>query len=141
MAISGERVIVNSPTAPKAVGPYSQAVKFGNFVFLSGSIPLDPQTGEVVGTDIKTQTEQVIKNIEAVLSVVDSGLFQIVKSTVFLKNMDDFAGMNEVYSKYFTIDPPARSTIEVARLPKDCLVEIEVIAILPNKSTPLGSSI
>ena len=120
-----DRIVVNVPTAPAAVGPYSQAIKSGGFIFLSGQIPLDPKSGEVVGADATAQTEQVIKNIAALLEATGSGLYQIVKTTVFLKNMDDFNAMNQVYSRYFSFEPPARSTIEVARLPKDVLVEIE----------------
>ncbi len=116
--INNDRVIVASPLAPRAVGPYSQAVKFGNMVFCSGQIPLDPQTGEVVGTDVATQTERVLQNLEAVLQVIDSGLFQVVKTTVYLKSLDDFSEMNAVYAKYFPVDPPARATVEVSRLPK-----------------------
>ena len=123
-----DRIVVNVPTAPAAVGPYSQAIKSGGFIFLSGQIPLDPKSGDVVGADAATQTEQVIKNIAALLEATGSGLYQIVKTTVFLKNMEDFKAMNEVYSKHFFFEPPARSTVEVARLPKDVLVEIECTA-------------
>ena len=132
-----DRIVVNVPTAPAAVGPYSQAIKSGGFIFLSGQIPLDPKTGDVVGADATAQTEQVIKNISALLEATGSGLYQIVKTTVFLKNMEDFKAMNEVYSKYFSFEPPARSTIEVARLPKDVLVEIECTAhCAPLETSP-----
>jgi len=131
--INNERVIVASPLAPKAVGPYSQAVKFGNMIFCSGSIPLHPETGEVVGHDAATQTEQVLKNLEAVLQVVDSGLFQVVKTTVYMTSLDDFAEMNAVYAKFFPVDPPARATVEVSRLPKGVLVEIDCIAVMPQR--------
>jgi 2-iminobutanoate/2-iminopropanoate deaminase len=136
--ISNERVIVSSSLAPKAVGPYSQAVKFGNVIYCSGQIPLDPKTGEVVGTDVATQTAQVLKNLEHVLNVVESGLYQVLKTTVYLTNLDDFAEMNEVYAGFFRVDPPARATVEVSRLPKGVLVEIDCIAALPNRLT--GSS-
>ena len=141
--ISTDRVIVASPNAPAAVGPYSQAIKAGNLVFCSGQIPLDAKSGAVVGSDVATQTVQVLKNLEAVLDVVGSGLFQVVKTTVYLKNMEDFAAMNAVYAKYFQIDPPARATVEVSRLPKDVLVEIDCIAIIPTRSSgpALGPSI
>lgn len=143
--INTERVIVSSPLAPKAVGPYSQAVKFGNMIFCSGQIPLHPDTGEIVGSDVASQTEQVLKNLEAVLGVVDSGLFQVVKTTVYLKSMDDFPEMNAVYAKHFPVDPPARATVEVSRLPKDVLVEIDCIAILPQKiasgTSQIGTSL
>ncbi len=139
--LNAERVVVDSPLAPKAVGPYSQAIKVGNMIFCSGSIPLDPASGEVVGTDVATQTEQVLKNLEAVLQVVDSGLFQVAKTTVYLKNMEDFPAMNEVYAKFFQVDPPARATVEVARLPKDVLVEIDCIAIVPERASSGGPKI
>jgi 2-iminobutanoate/2-iminopropanoate deaminase len=126
-SIGSDRTVISSPTAPAAVGPYSQGIKAGPFIFLSGQIPLDPKTGLIVGATIEEQTERVIQNIIAVLDVVNSGLFQVVKATVFLKDLNDFDGMNRVYSKYFEVNPPARSTIQVARLPKDSLVEIEVI--------------
>lgn len=142
--INNDRVIVASPLAPQAVGPYSQAVKFGNFVFCSGQIPLDPATGEVVGSDVAIQTDRVLKNLEAVLQVVDSGLFQVVKTTVYLTSLDDFADMNEVYARYFPVDPPARATVEVSRLPKGVMVEIDCIAIISPRvaaaGTPLGST-
>ncbi len=118
---------VNTNNAPKAVGPYSQAVTSKGFVFCSGQIGLDPETGEMVGNDIESQTNQVIKNLNAVLIEADSSLDQVIKTTCFLKNMDDYAKFNEVYAKSFT-QHPARSTVEVSRLPKDALVEIEAIA-------------
>lgn len=139
--LNSERVVVDSPLAPKAVGPYSQAIKVGNMIFCSGSIPLDPASGKVVGTDVATQTEQVLKNLEAVLQIVDSGLFQVAKTTVYLKNMEDFPAMNEVYAKFFQVDPPARATVEVARLPKDVLVEIDCIAIVPERASSGGPKI
>lgn len=131
--LTNDRVVVVSPNAPAAVGPYSQAIKVGNLIFCSGQIPLDPASGQVVGTDVATQTDQVLKNLRAVLEVANSGLFQVVKTTVYLKNMGDFAAMNEVYARYFSMDPPARATVEVARLPKDVLVEIDCIAVMPNR--------
>ena len=133
------KIIVSSPNAPKAVGPYSQAVKIGNMIFCSGQIPLDPATGEVVGTDITAQTHRVLKNLQGLLDVTGSGLFQVVKTTVFLQNMEDFAAMNAVYSQYFTVDPPARSTIQVARLPTDVLVEVEAIAVQPQREIGPGA--
>ena len=136
--ISNERIIVESPMAPKAVGPYSQAIKVSNMIFCSGQIPLDPETGEVVGTDVATQTMQVLKNLEAVLLVVSSGLYQVAKTTVYMTSLDDFAEMNAVYAKYFSVEPPARATVEVSRLPKGVLVEIDCIAVIPEKSMPAG---
>lgn len=139
--LSTDKVVVSSPQAPAAVGPYSQAIKYGNLIFCSGQIPLDPKTGEVVGTDVATQTEQVLQNLSAVLDVTGSGLFQVAKTTVYLKNIQDFAAMNEVYAKHFPVDPPARATVEVARLPKDVLVEIDCIAILPQRTSSPSPSL
>lgn len=137
--LTGERVVVSTPAAPAAVGPYSQAIKVGNVVFCSGQIPLSPKTGEVVSGDVGVQTDQVLQNLSAVLDVTGSGLFQVVKTTVYLKNMSDFAAMNEVYARHFPVDPPARATVEVARLPKDVLVEIDCIAVIPNRGgTPIA---
>ena len=124
---------VRTQGAPQAIGPYSQAIKSGGFLFASGQIALDPASGNVVGGGIVEQTEQVIKNVSGVLAAGGTSLDKVVKTTVFLKDMNDFAKMNETYARYFSGDgkvPPARSTVEVARLPKDSLVEIEVIALL-----------
>ena len=120
--------IVKSDKAPAAVGPYSQAVITGNLVFCAGQIPLDPATGNVVAGGIEEQARRVLENIKAVLAGAGTTLNKVVKATVFLKDMNDFAGMNKVYSEYFTSNFPARSTLQVARIPKDCLVEIEVVA-------------
>lgn len=116
--------------APKAIGPYSQAVKVGNFIFISGQIPIDPDTGEVIDGDIKEQTKRVLENIKGILESVSCSLNNVVKTTVFLKNLDDFSAMNEIYATYFPENPPARSTIEVSRLPKGVSIEIEAIAII-----------
>jgi len=113
---------------PKPIGPYSQAVKLNGFIFLSGQVALDPKTNEFAGGTIAQQTERVMENIRAILEAAGSNLHHVVKTIVFLKNLNDFAAMNEVYGKFFKAAPPARSTVEVARLPKDALVEIEVIA-------------
>lgn len=115
--------------APQAIGPYSQAIRAGGFVFVSGQIAIDPATGNVIGGSAAEQTERVMQNLAAILGAAGSGLEKVVKSTVFLKSMADFASMNEVYGRYFKAAPPARSTVEVARLPKDVLVEIDVIAL------------
>jgi len=123
------REVVSTPDAPKAIGPYSQAIKAGGFVFTAGQVALDPATGQVVPGDIAEQTERVMKNLAAVLQAAGSGLEKVARCTVFLKSMNDFAAMNEVYARYFTAAPPARSTVEVARLPKDALVEIDLIAL------------
>jgi 2-iminobutanoate/2-iminopropanoate deaminase len=123
------REIISTKDAPQAIGPYSQAVRANGFVFASGQIALDPTTQQVVPGDVSAQTDRVLRNLSEILEAAGSGLGKVVRSTVFLKNMNDFAAMNQVYGKYFSSAPPARSTVEVARLPKDVLVEIDVIAI------------
>jgi 2-iminobutanoate/2-iminopropanoate deaminase len=121
--------IIRTSNAPAAIGPYSQAVRAGGFVFASGQIPIDPRTGEFVPGGIREQTEQVLRNLSALLEAAGSSLDQVVKTTVFLADMNDFAAMNEVYGRYFSEDaPPARATVQAARLPRDARVEIEVIA-------------
>jgi 2-iminobutanoate/2-iminopropanoate deaminase len=115
---------------PKPIGPYSQAVKANGFLFVSGQVALDPKTGEMTGVDIRLQTERVLENVRGVVEAAGSKLSHVLKTTVFLKDMNDFAAMNEVYGRYFTAAPPARSTVQAARLPKDALVEIEVIALI-----------
>lgn len=122
--------VVLTDRGPKPIGPYSQAIKSGGFLFASGQVALDPATNEFVSGDIAKQTERVLENVKGILEAAGSSLHRVVKTTVFLKNMSEFAAMNEVYAKYFPLAPPARSTVEVARLPKDALVEIEVIATL-----------
>jgi len=123
------RDIIATGRGPKAIGPYSQGIKANGFVFLSGQIPLDPATQQIVAGEIAAQTERVLQNIAGILEAAGTSLARVVKTTVFLKNMSDFGAMNEVYGRYFSSDPPARSTVEVARLPKDVLVEIEVVAL------------
>lgn len=125
-----QKEIVATENAPGAIGPYSQAVKAGEFVFVSGQIPIDPATGNFVSEDVAEQTEQVFKNLNAVLEAAGSSLKNVVKTTVFLADMNDFARMNEVYARFFTENYPARATVEAARLPKDARVEIEAIALL-----------
>ena len=122
--------IIATDRAPHAIGPYSQAVRAGNLVFASGQIPIDPATGEFVAGGIAEQTEQVLRNLTAVFEAAGTGLDQVVKTTVFLANMDDFAVMNEVYGRFFGGEPPARATVEAARLPRDARVEIEAIAVV-----------
>jgi 2-iminobutanoate/2-iminopropanoate deaminase len=124
-----KREIVATDKAPKAIGPYSQAVRAGGLVFLSGQIPLDPATGQLVPGDVQVQTERVIENLKAVLEAAGSSLDRVVKTTVFLKDMNDFAAMNEVYARYFGKTVPARATVQAARLPKDVSVEIDAIAL------------
>ncbi|MDR2655046.1 MAG: RidA family protein [Oscillospiraceae bacterium] len=121
--------IISTRNAPGAIGPYSQAVKAGGFVFASGQIPLNPATGAIEAQDIAGQVTQVLENVRAVLEAAGTGLEKVVKTTVFLRNMGDFAAMNEIYASFFRKDCPARSAVEVAALPKGALVEIEVIAI------------
>jgi 2-iminobutanoate/2-iminopropanoate deaminase len=116
-------------SAPGAIGPYSQAVGAGGFVFASGQIPIDPATGEFVAGGVAEQTEQVLRNLAEVLKAAGCGLEDVVKTTVFLADMNDFAAMNEAYGRHFESDPPARSTVQAARLPRDARVEIDVIAI------------
>jgi len=123
------REVITTPDAPKAIGPYSQAIKAGGFVFTAGQVALDPATAQVVPGDVAAQTERVMKNLAAILHAAGSSMEEVVRCGVFLKSMNDFAAMNEVYGRYFTAAPPARSTVEVTRLPKDVLVEIDVIAL------------
>lgn len=123
------REIIKTSNAPAAIGPYSQAVRAAGFIFVSGQIPIDPQTGEFVPGGIAEQTEQVLRNLRAVLEAAGSSLAQVVKTTVFLADMNDFAAMNEVYARYFSEEAPARATVQAARLPRDARVEIEVIAL------------
>ncbi len=123
------REIISTKDAPEAIGPYSQAIKANGFVFVSGQIAIDPATQQVIAGDVAAQTDRVLRNLSEILEAAETGLGKVVRSTVFLKNMSDFAAMNEVYAKYFSTAPPARSTVEVARLPKDVLVEIDVIAL------------
>jgi len=123
------REVIFTEKGPKAIGPYSQAIKANGFIFTSGQIAIDPATQQVVTGDVAAQTDRVLRNLSEILEAAGSGLGKVLRSTVFLKNMDDFATMNAVYGKYFSTAPPARSTVEVARLPKDVLVEIDVIAL------------
>jgi 2-iminobutanoate/2-iminopropanoate deaminase len=123
------RDVVLTPQAPKPIGPYSQAIKANGFVFISGQVGFDPASGNIVSGGIEQQTEQVLKNLSAVLAAAGSSWEKVVKTTVFLKDMNEFGAMNEVYGKFCMSAPPARSTVEVARLPKDVAVEIDVIAL------------
>ena len=123
-----DKKVVSTDAAPKAIGPYSQAVIANGFAFLSGQIPLNPATNTIIDGDIAAQTGQVLENLKAVLAACGSSLDQVVKTTVFLKDMSEFAKMNEVYARHFTHNPPARATVEAARLPRDVRVEIECIA-------------
>jgi 2-iminobutanoate/2-iminopropanoate deaminase len=123
------REVVSTENAPKPIGPYSQAIKANGFIFLSGQTPLDPATQQLVTGGIAEQTERTLKNLEGVLKASGSSLEKVVRCGVFLKDMNDFAAMNEVYGKFFKSNPPARTTVQAARLPKDCLVEIDATAM------------
>ena len=120
--------IIQTPAAPAAIGPYSQAVRHAGLVFLSGQIPLDPATGQLAGGGIREQTERVLENIKAVLEASGASLDTVLKTTIFLQDLSDFAAVNEVYARYFHQNPPARSTVEAARLPREVRIEIEAIA-------------
>jgi 2-iminobutanoate/2-iminopropanoate deaminase len=122
--------IITTDRAPRAIGPYSQAVRAGELVFASGQIPIDPATGEFVAGGVAEQTEQVLRNLTAVFAAADVEMHQVVKTTVFLLDMDDFVAMNEVYGRFFSEAPPARATVQAARLPRDARVEIEAIAVI-----------
>ena len=122
--------VILTDRGPKPIGPYSQAVRSNGFLFVSGQVALDPKSGEFVGTDIRQQTERTLENLKAILEAAGVSQSHVVKTTVFLKDMNDFTAMNETYARYFTAAPPARSTVQAARLPKDALVEIDVIAAL-----------
>ena len=123
-----KKEIIKTDNAPAAIGPYSQAIKIGDLIYTSGQIPINPKTGELISSDIKEQTKQVLENIKAILETAGSSLDKIIKTTLFISNMDEFAMINEVYSSYFGENPPARSTVQVASLPKNAGIEIEAIA-------------
>mmetsp|Transcript_39782 Transcript_39782/g.100280 ORF Transcript_39782/g.100280 Transcript_39782/m.100280 type:complete len:137 (+) Transcript_39782:64-474(+) len=125
------RTVISTPSAPSAIGPYSQAIKAsGNMLFVSGQIPLDPVTMQMVGDDVDVQTDQVLRNLKAVLEAGGSSLERVVKTTILLRNMADFPKVNEIYGRYFPENPPARATFAVAGLPKDAKVEIECVALV-----------
>ena len=126
------RIIIHSDSAPEPIGPYSQAVQFEKLIFTSGQIAINPENNELIAGDVEDQTRQVLENLRAVLEVANASLDTVVKTTIFLKNMDDFVKVNNVYDSFFGSSVPARSTIEVARLPKDVLVEIDCIAAIPD---------
>ncbi len=121
---------ISTNNAPSAIGPYSQAIKAGNMIFVSGQIPIDPKTGNFVSDDVKEQTVQVLKNLSAVLEAAGATLNDVVKTTVFLEDMNDFGVMNEIYGEYFVENKPARATVQAARLPRDAKVEIDCIAVI-----------
>lgn len=123
------RQIISTDRGPKAIGPYSQAIKANGFIFISGQIALDPKTNQLVEADIRVQTERVLENLKGIVEAAGSSFDRVVKTTVFLKDMGEFAAMNEVYARFFPKEPPARATVEVARLPRDVRVEIDLIAL------------
>jgi 2-iminobutanoate/2-iminopropanoate deaminase len=129
VSFAQEKKVVLTKDAPQPIGPYSQAIKAGGFVFASGQIALDPATGKLIEGDIKAQTERVLKNLTAVLGAAGSSMDRVVRTTVFLKNISDFPAMNEVYGQFFKNEPPSRSTVGVAALPRDALLEIDVVAL------------
>ncbi len=122
------RQIISTDKAPKAIGPYSQAVRAGGWLFASGQIPIDPATNQMITGDIKAQTERVMKNLGAILEAAGLSFAHAIKMTVYLKDMNEFPAMNEVYGRFFPADPPARATVEVARLPRDARIEIDLVA-------------
>jgi 2-iminobutanoate/2-iminopropanoate deaminase len=124
------KAVISTSKAPAAIGPYSQAARWGDLIFVSGQIPIDPATGQVVGGDVAEQTERVLKNLAAILEAAGANLGQVLKTTVYLRDLNDFGKMNEVYARFFRDQPPARATVQVARLPRDVSVEIEAIAAL-----------
>jgi 2-iminobutanoate/2-iminopropanoate deaminase len=125
------KTVISTSDAPSAIGPYSQAIKVGDLLFVSGQIPIDPATGKLIDqTDIKAQTHRVLENLTAILRAAGASIDSVVRTTVFLRNMSDFADMNSVYAEYFRAAPPARSTVEAARLPRDVSVEIDCIAVI-----------
>lgn len=126
--------VISTNNAPKAIGPYSQAIEANGFVFISGQIPVNPDTGDVINGGIREQTKQVIENIKSVLEAAGSDLTEVVKTTCFLKSIDDFTDMNEVYSHFFIKNPPARAAVEVSRLPRGVLIEIEAVAYKEKSS-------
>jgi 2-iminobutanoate/2-iminopropanoate deaminase len=131
------KTAVKTDKAPKAIGPYSQAIKANGFIFVSGQIPLDPATGEIVGSTIEEQTHQVLKNIKAILKSAGSSMAEVVKATVYLADMNDFAKMNSIYTEYFPEPFPARAAVQVVRLPREVKVEVEVMAALNPEVIPL----
>jgi 2-iminobutanoate/2-iminopropanoate deaminase len=132
-AAASGRSVIESKDAPKPIGPYSQAIKAGDFVYCAGQIGLDPATGQLVAGDVAAQADRVLKNLAAVLAAAGTDLDHAVKTTIYLKNIGDFAAVNEVYGRYFKASPPARSTVAVAALPRDALIEIDVVAVMPGK--------
>jgi 2-iminobutanoate/2-iminopropanoate deaminase len=129
----GLKTVVTANQAPSAIGPYSQGIKVGDFVFTSGQLPIDPTTGEIISGGVREQVERVLDNLQAVLVAAGADLIDVTKTTLYIRNMADFGIINEIYAEYFTSKPPARSCVEVARLPRDVLVEIEAVAYVNSR--------
>ncbi len=125
-----KRKVVTTSGAPKAIGPYSQAIVAGDYIFVSGQIPLHPETGEIVGNTIEEQTERVLENVKAIVESAGSSMDMVVKTTVYMSDLNEFGRMNEVYARYFSENPPARAAVEVSKLPKGVKIEIEAVALL-----------
>ncbi len=131
------KAVVSSPKAPPAIGPYSQAIKVGQMIFVSGQIPIDAQAKNIVGTDIATQTRQCMNNLREILEATGAALSHVVKTTVYLKSLDQFKEMNAAYKEFFAVDPPARACVEVSRLPGNVLIEIDAVAVMPPAPKPV----
>ncbi|KPL09761.1 hypothetical protein AMJ85_06085 [candidate division BRC1 bacterium SM23_51] len=134
------KVVIASPLAPPAIGPYSQAIKVNNMIFFSGQIPIDKEAKKIVGTDIATQTRQCLNNLRVILEATGAALSHVVKTTVYLKSLDHFKEMNAAYEEFFQVDPPARACVEVSRLPGNVLIEIDAVAVLPPPPKPVDTS-
>lgn len=134
------KVVIKTPMAPPAIGPYSQAIKAGSIIFVSGQIPIDKEGKNIVGTDIASQTRQCLENIRAILEATGAGLSNVVKTTVYLKSLENFKEMNAVYNQYFQLDPPARACVEVSRLPGNVLIEIDAVAAMPPPPKAMDTS-
>lgn len=140
--MNDDRLVILNERAPMPIGPYSQAIRAGGFVFVSGQLGLDPATGQLVGPDAASQARKALENLQSILEMAGTTMGRIVKSTIFLTDLKDFDAVNKVYAEFFIVDPPARSTIQVAALPKGACVEIEAIASMPvRRSTELGSGL
>ncbi|MBM4054871.1 MAG: RidA family protein [Planctomycetes bacterium] len=127
------KIVISTKKAPAAIGPYSQAIKAGSFVFVSGQIPIIPETGEILQGDVRVQTRQVLENVKNILAASGTSLDRVVKTTIFMKDLNDYAAINDVYKEFFQNEPPARAAVQVSRLPKDVAIEIEVVAIADEK--------
>jgi len=134
------KVVVSSPKAPPAIGPYSQAIKVENMIFVSGQIPIDPEAKKIIGTDIATQTRTCLNHLREILEATGAALSHVVKTTVYLKSLDQFKEMNAAYKEFFPVDPPARACVEVSRLPGNVLIEIDAVAVMPPPPKAVNTS-